>query len=408
MDYFAAYMEYAGAGVSEPPATFHRWTALSIVGTLLGRQMWFPFGHGRIYPNNYIMFMGNAGARKSSAINIGAKLIKKAGFTRFAPDKCSKEQFLLSMQSLDAGISPDILLELTLNEPAESLILAEEFTDFIGANNVEFINMLTKLWDNPSIYTQPKITSKSVSVNEPTVNILSGNTPQNFSVAFPPEALGSGFLSRLLLISGETTGRKQTFPPRPDDLLEQQLIAHLKEIRETCKGEITVSKEAEDLCDRIYKEFKPLPDSRFASYSTRRFTHILKLASIIMATELGMIIDTSHVMKANTILHYAEKNMSKALGEYGRARNSDLANSIMQILLSSNKPVSTQQLLVKLGQDISDVRELGSVIAKLSQSEKIRTVNKGGIQGFVPNILVDEVWDNGLLLDDWLTEEERI
>lgn len=402
-------MEYAGLGVSEPPALFHRWSSIAIIGTLLGRQIWLPFGHSKIYPNQYIMFMGSPGSRKSTAINIGAKLLKETGYNRFASDRTSKERFLMDLQQFDLDPdSIDDLEMLTLDEPAEVCVLAEEFTDFIGHNNMEFLTMLTKLWDNPEEYTHPKIHGKSVIVTKPTVNILSGNTAQNFAMAFPAEALGSGFLSRMLLVYGEPTGRKVTFPPPPDAILKARLKEHLIKIKKDCRGPFEISTEAEALCTRIYSEFVEMDDHRFHSYGTRRFTHLLKLAMILACADLRTTLLAEDVIHANTLLFYTEHNMPKALGEFGKSKFSDVANAILQMLDHAVKPVTTQELWKRVSKDLNKIAELAEIMKNLIQAEKIQTVTVGKHSGYLPLKKMRASWDASLLDESWLTEEEKL
>lgn len=407
LDYFASYLQYAGAGQSEPPIIFHRWTAASIVGALLGRQAYFPFGHSRIYPNQYIMFMGSPGSRKSTAINIGAKLLKAQGYTRFASDKTSKERFLMDMSTgVDEIDDPDALLDLSLDEPSEIFVVAEEFTDFIGEGNTEFATMLTKLWDNPDEYKHPKIHGKSVEVDKPTVNILSGNTPANFTLAFPQAAMGNGFLSRILLVHGDTTGRKVTFPAAPDPVLKQGLIHHLKQIKSCCCGEMQITQEARDLCERVYKEFVEIDDARFKSYSTRRFTHLLKLSMIIAATRLSNTIEVQDVLHGNTMLHVTEAKMPRALGEFGKSKFSDVTHSLLEILEHSPMPMTAQSIWKKVSKDLNKFMDLAEILKGLIQAERIQQVTVGKITGYLPMRKAKTVWKEDMLLLDWMTEEE--
>lgn len=406
-DYFDAYFSYAGVGESEAPTIFHRWASVSIIGALLARRIWLPFGHSHIYPNQYVMFMGSAGTRKSTAINIGAKLLKGAGYSSFAADRVSKEKFLMMMSSIhdEALDDPDALLELTLDEPAESYIVAEEFTDFTGINNMEFYTMLTKLWDCPSEYLHPKIHGKDVEVNKPTVNILSGNTAQGFALAFPAEALGNGFLSRVILVYGETTGRKVTFPKPIEQSKREVLLAHLQEVKRL-RGECQLTDEAKELCDRIYKEYLPLDDSRFVGYANRRFTHLLKLAMVIAATRLSVVIEGADVIKANTLLYVTELKMPRALGEFGKSKYSDVASTIIDILHAAKRPVTVNELWKKTQKDFNKLTEFHEVLKNLQQAEKIQTMKLANIVGFVPCSKPAQEWKEELLQLGWLTLEE--
>lgn len=406
-DYFEAYFSYAGVGESEAPSIFHRWASISIVGALLARRIWMPFGHSSIYPNQYIMFMGSAGTRKSTAINIGAKLLKGTGYSKFAADRVSKEKFLMMMSSIDEADldDPDALLELTVDEPAESYIVAEEFTDFTGMNNMEFYTMLTKLWDCPSEYLHPKIHGKDVEVNKPTVSILSGNTAQGFSLAFPAEALGNGFLSRVILVYGETTGRKITFPKPIEAHKRDLLIEHLKEIKKL-SGACELTEEAKAICDRIYKEYIPLDDHRFAGYTNRRFTHILKLAMVLAASRLSTTIEVIDILRANTLLYVTELKMPRALGEFGKSKYSDVASSIIEILHAAKRPVTVNELWKKTQKDFNKLAEFHDVMKNLQQAEKIQVMKIGSVVGYVPCSKPAQEWSEDLLVLDWLTLEE--
>lgn len=405
-DFFQDYFEYVGVMHSEPPASFHRWSAISMVSALLGRQCYLPFGHSKIYPNQYIMIMGSPGTRKSSAINIATKLLRNTGYKRFSSDRTSKERFLMDMSSVPDTDDIDDLLDLTADEPSATYVAIGEFTDFIGQGNMEFVTMLTNLWDCPNSYTNPKIHGKSVEVSKPVVNILGGNTAQGFTLAFPPEALGNGFLSRLIFVHGEATGRKITFPKAPDEVLEQALVTRLEEIKRKCRGEFTVSKEAEAVFDRIYNEAVEMDDNRFKHYNTRRLTHLLKVSMIIAATDLRMTISKEDALKANGVLYHAEKKMPKALGEFGKSRYSDISNTILDILNTTKVPLTSNEIFKKVSQDIGKMADLIEVIKNLQHADKIQLVQVRSKTGYMPNNVQVAEWSKDLIDESWLLEEE--
>ena len=406
MNFFDAYFEYVGD--TEAPILYHRWSAISMLGALLSRSVWFPFGHSKIYPNQYIMLMGSPGARKSSAIGISRKLLRDVGYNRFAPDRLSKERFLMEMRPVrDEELDSD-LVDLVFDAPSELYVVAEEFTDFVGHGGIEFMTMLTKLWDNMDRYEHPKIHGKSVVVEKPTVNILGGNTVQGLALALPPEALGNGFMSRLIFVHAEPTGKKITFPSPISQSLAQNLIDRLEEIKGTVAGEVSYTPEARNLLDRMYKEFADVDDHRFKHYSTRRFTHLLKICIILAASDLRTLITGEDTLNANTILHYTELRMPKALGEFGRSRYSDTAHTILDILAHATKPFTMNELWKVVAKDLTKINELGDIIKNLIAAEKLQVVTIKGKQGYMPMHKELKQWDASLLNTSFLHEEEYI
>lgn len=407
MDLFKEYFSYVGR--TEAPMVYHRWTLISIIGTLLGRQAHIPFGHGIIYPNQYIMLMGSPGTRKGTAMNIGRKLLAGIGYSRFCPDRLSKERFLIEIKPYDNNeLELDADLEtLVIDRPSEIYAFAEEFTDLVGQGGMEFMTMLTKLWDNMPRYEHPKIHGKSIVVEKPTVNIFGGNTTQGLALAIPPEALGNGFLSRMIFIHAEPTGTKITFPDPVNLELRQKLVSHLQDIKDNFKGEIQYEPEARRLLDTIYHNNVEIDDVRFKHYSTRRFVHLLKLCIIMAASSLSSNITASIVVQANTILASAEKKMPKALGEYGKGKYQEVSNQVLDLLSKATKPISINEVWKKVGRDLSKMTELSEIMKSLIYSDKVQIITMLGKQGYMSKHIEGRGWPEGLVDESFLTKEER-
>jgi hypothetical protein len=409
-DFFTKYMEYVALDEQEAPAIYHRWTLASIVGALLGRQFYLPFGKGVIYPNQYVMLMGPPGTGKGVAMGIGKGLLQGSGYNRFSASKTSPERFLKDMKKFDVNPNSDLadIEALVLEGPSETYVFAPEFVDFIGESDKGFINLLTNLWDNLDVYTHPKLHGASVTVDMPTINMLGGSTAQTFSIAFPPEVIGTGFLARLLLIHSDPTGKMIEWPELEDPLHKAQMILHVKEIRDKIKGEAAFSQESRELLLTIRKKCILIDDSRFSHYHTRRHMHLLKLAMIIAAANLSTEIKPIHILQANTMLVSAEKGMPKALGEFGKNKNSEVANDILAFLSGRNEPASMQQLFKIVSRSVRNMPELTEIMHNLLHAEKVQTISMKGKSGFMIKHVQAPEWDPKLLVPGWLTDEERI
>ena len=408
-DFIDKYLDYVGE--SESPIIYHRWAILSAIGAMLGRQVYFPFGHSNIYPNQYILLMGTAGARKNAPLTITKDLLKAAGYKRFAPAKTSKEALLVDMQQ---KVSQDVDLQdlehLTMDRIDEIYVSKGEFIDFLGINDVGFMSLLTDLWDNLPEYDNPKVTRKNVRVEKPTISILGGATPTNISLAIPQEALESGFMSRIILVFSEPTGIHITFPEKPSKEKQLSLVEDIKEILETCKGEITLTEESKKILDKIYKTFHPLKDGRFSKYMARRFTHLLKLCMIIAVMDKRMEITEEDCIRANTYLYSAEVRMPKALGEFGRSKFSEVSNIIMEHLNHSIKAVTQNELWKLVHKDLTKPADLTDLMRNLVMADKVQVITdqKTKKQGYLPKTVVEDIWDSPLLNINFLTPQERI
>lgn len=380
-NFFDMYMDYTHK--TECPTFFHRWCGITCLGAYLGRQIHFRFGHSTLHPNMYTMLIGSPGTKKSTAIKIGAKLLTKAGYTTFAAKKTRQEKFLLDLaEQQEAG--EDDILDRNLfggfdagDKPAECFVAADEFNNFIGVGNLDFMSILGELWDYEGVYDYKLKNSKSVSIANPTISILGGNTPTGFSQAFPTDAIGQGFFSRLLLVYGEPSGVKYTLPPPPDLILQEELITHLHRIRNELHGEVTITPAAFSLLDTIYHKWEGIDDVRFEHYTNRRLTHLFKLCLVVVASRLSMVIEEQDVVYANTILTFTEHLMPKALGEFGKARNSDVTHKVMQLLDAANEPVEIAEIWRHVHTDLERREQLFEILGNLQVASKIQVVNRG-------------------------------
>jgi len=413
-DFFSLYLSYTSQ--TECPTFFHRWTAVSCLAAYLERSIYFRHGHFTHYPNIYCMLIGSPGTKKSSAIKIGTKLLKQAGYKTFAAKKTRQEKFLLDMAEqgsagsaddgsdiLDQNLFGDTETELAATAPpAQCFIAADEFNNFIGVGNLDFMSILGELWDIDEVYEYKLKNSKSVIIPYPTISILGGNTPTGFSQAFPSEAIGQGFFSRLLLVYGEPSGVKHTFPPPPDLALQEELVAILHRIKATVSGEMLMTPDARDLLDKVYHNWEGIDDIRFEHYANRRLTQLIKLCLIVAGARMQLAIGVEEVIYANTLLTFTEHLMPKALGEFGMARNSEVTHRVMQLLDQAMKPATLAEIWKAVHTDLEKREQLVEILYNLTMAEKIQVVDGG----YLPIKKVRKVGVEGAV--DWslLTKAE--
>lgn len=426
MNLIDAYIEYRSE--TEPPVIYHRWSMITAIGALLGRRYYIPFGDGNIYPNLYCMLVGGVGTRKSTAIKGSTRLIKSVGYNYFSARKTSKERFLVDLEGLTddetgqtilIGDNDSITNDNLFGNPGDNsgiiqdvkevLIAADEFNEFSIGDKLDFYSLLGDLWDwddplDPYTYKIKGSKRGGVSIWQPTVSILGGNTPENFARAFPPEIIDQGFMSRLLIIHGQPSGRKYHMPPVPDREQTEALVAGLKQLYTNDYGRTAVQSGSitDKLLAKIYKTWVPIQDHRYRNYGTRRYTQLLKLCLIHSAAMMKNEIDEEVVIYSNTILGAAEINMPRALGEFGKNKDSDVVNSVLTMIRDRTKPIKETELWMQFKRDCQSRAQLTQIIFNLHQADVIQHIaNMGWIGKEVIKIKVQDV--------DWslITQEER-
>lgn len=406
-DFFSEYMKYSDG--NEVHKVYHRWSAITGLGALLERNVFYPFGTSCIYPNLYVMFMGITGARKTTAINMIVKVLREAGYSTFAAEKTSKEKFLMDLGK--QGVSDDdALFGANTGKVTPILVAAGEANDFFGINNTDFLSILGSLWECPDKYENKIKTGPSDWINGPTISILSANTPTNFTLAFPPAIVGQGFFGRLLLIHGEPAGVKIRKPKRPSPEETAYIVEILRTIRSSIFGELECTSAADKLLDDIYDQYNPPVDHRFEAYFSRRYTMLMKICMIVAAGKLEREITESTVVQANTYLTFAEQYMSKALGEFGKSKDSDVTHKVLKVIEESTLPMTVKDIFKQVHQDLDGgMPSLGKILQNLSFADKIQSVHTGNIAGWLPKreVINEDLEAKGFVaFKEYLTRQE--
>lgn len=420
-DVVNAYLTYTSE--TESPTVFHRWCFITTIGAILGRNVFIRHGHFKVFPNFYTMLIGDPGTRKSVAIKMCQRIIAATGYNTFGANKTSKEKFLMDLEgvvddelqreakkgsydfSTDQNLWGD---NADFREPREVFVCADEFNQFAGTNNVDFYDILGDLWDwdNEQPYKQRVKNSHSVSIFQPTVSILGGNTHENMNRAFPPELIGQGFMSRLMMIYGGKPTKKIAFPPPPPAEETAKIVASLEEIKKRFdRDEMEIEPGARELLTMMYDGWTPLADPRLGNYNTRRFTHLLKLCLVTAAFTFKNSVDEEVVIYSNTMLSFIENNMPLALGEFGKARNSDISHKIMNVLYGTRAAVSMRVIWEYVHNDLDRITNLHEIMQGLSAADKVQFITGPG-GGWLPKktIRMPSDWCDY----DMLTEAERV
>lgn len=351
---------------TESPRLFHVWAAVSSLAAALGRRNWFDFGPMKIYPNHYIVLVGTPGTRKSTCLKIAKNELKKSTNVTFAPDDTAGQRqglikammrnsehdqlyldgikldqrdntlAALTMQqvaSLTDEIEDENQMEVDNADKQHLMATSDEFSRFIGQNNLAMLDFLTSTWDGNSY--EYETTTKSIEIKNPLLNLIACTTPVSIANAMPPAASGQGFLSRVILVYG---ARKYKSIPRPKDFPSDQVI----KIRETLGavnsmmyGPFEESYAARAYSESLYELPLEIADSRFGYYHERRYTHLIKLAMCLAAGRESHAIEKEDYEEANRILRATERGMPDALGEFGMNPLAALKQQILEFMRDS-------------------------------------------------------------------------
>lgn len=384
---------------TESPRLFHIWSAISGLASCLGRRCWFPFGPMTIFPNQYIALVGTPGTRKSTALSIMKKQLRKSTGVRFAPaDTAGQRQGLVEamrgseapkeyLAQVELGSAENSLAGLTLGDIAEITnvvdeeselrfisaadkhhitVLATELSRFIGQNNFQMLDFLGTMWDGEDYEYQTK-TGLTILKN-PLINLLAATTPTSINIAMPPAAGGQGFLSRMILVYGSRKYKLVPRPSEPDPALIDLVRAGFNRAYYELAGAFTETTEARIYSESLYDFQLEINDPRFGYYHERRYDHLIKLAMAVAASRGSMEIVKSDYELSHKILRATERGMPDALGEFGMNPLAALKQNMVEYIRSQGV-VTVEQLRAVFHRDSRavDFMEAVNDLSRLKQ-----------------------------------------
>lgn len=421
-DFLKTHLDYVEH--TESPLTMHTWAALCTAAACLGRHTYLKLGIGNVYPNMYCLLVGPPGTRKNAAINYPVNLMKRYTNVKFAPDDTGgqrqglivaledseKDNIAAQLQDstvtdinlFDGDSDIDLLgntkMEVFASNPdAHTLfICATEFGSFLGQGSLEMTRFLNKMWDAEDY--RYKIRKEHHTLKNALLNLLGGTTSADLASLLPAEAIGQGFMSRIILVHAAHRGKK--LPPsksyvKPE--LEDTLGDMYKHLFYDFRTPMMLSKGAISLEDDIYNQEIQIPDTRFVFYAMRRHTHLEKVAMVLAATNERATIEQKDIQLAHEILLETEKSMPDALGEYGLSPIALARQKMIEFIQHANGPVNSDILWAMMRRDMRLI-DFKNAVADLVNGHKLIKVETDDGMAFVYNEDLSQVFNE--LIDE--------
>ena len=383
------HLEYVAE--TEAPKLFHAWAAIGCVAACLGRHLYYDTGIGKMFGNQYILLVGPPGTRKNTAISFATRIIREATGIRWAPDDTGgqRQGLIKSMLSNEYDASEDVAqaaamldiaeimkAELNIGRMDDRHVLfaeAREFGSFVGQNNLDLTRFLIRMWDGDDFEYQLKNTKDKLK--DPLLTLLGGTTPDEISMLLPQQAIGQGFMSRIILVYAPH--KERIVPPSRMRLNE----THMEYLRRTyariwyeMAGAMRPTPEAALFEDMLYGQDHRINDMRFIFYTERRGTHLRKLAMALAAARGSMDITIDDIKDAHILLSTAEKRMPDALGEYGMSPLAICRQKIIEYLRHVSQPVSDRALWGLMHRDMKTI-DYQNTINSLINTERIHALD---------------------------------
>ena len=280
-DWLSSYIEYTSE--QESPSMFHLWVGISVISATLGRSTHLDRGYYTLYPNLYVVLIaGSARAKKSTSINMGFDLYKRAFPTRTLISQKITPEALIGMMTQQHAAKEEV---------SGGVIVSDELSVFLsGANKDDgLIQLLTKLYDCPSVFDYHTLSRGKEQCTNVYLVILAGSTPDWIKSSLPAHAIGGGFTSRVIFVYQFGPEKLVPFPhlTQESKRLGEHLVGDLQVIGEM-KGEWKWADSGKEwyekwYCDVFSKNVAKV-ELTLDGYYGRKHDTLIKVAMCVAAS----------------------------------------------------------------------------------------------------------------------------
>lgn len=352
----------------ESPAIFHKWTALSVLASTLGRNIYLDFGYYNVYPNLYVILVADSARfRKTVAMGIGMEIL---GALDDSPNvlsqKITPEAIIQELEATGMMRGPD-----GLARNSECTIFSPELAVFLGEDS--FSNgtaaLLTTFYDCPDKWAYETKSRGKERLHHVVVNFSGASTIAWLRRCVPHDAVGGGFFSRFLSVFAQEGGKLIPRPKVTADMLQikDNLIHDLNIIR-SIKGECSLTAKACDFFDSWYLDWMGSLTGD-AGYRPKKHIAVLKIAmllSISRSSSLDVTVDD--LTGAIQLLDQIEPSMDDLRQAMDISAKGKEAEGVLEhIRKSGNYGVSRTKLLRLCWRSI-DAEGLDKIISTLTEA----------------------------------------
>lgn len=306
MGWLEQYLEYTKH--QESPDQFHLWSAIAVLGHVMGRRCWFERYYYKVFPAQIMVVLvsGSAVARKTTALEIPVRFLQylPPWLVNPMPGVMSSESFLQGLDRPDPN-NPGEHLD------AVGLIVSDDLGAFLSkaAYTETLCTHINKLNTTCKEEEVIRFRSWEAVLKNPCVGMLAATTPTGFAEELPKAALTGGFLGRLLPIYEDASGTPCDLADPPPRMRELQswLARDLGRIARI-EGEYHFDDEAKAWWRRWYAEHfywckdHLTADDRESGWLGRKHDHLLRVAMVLGASQTSARVVTVYHLNAALIL----------------------------------------------------------------------------------------------------------
>lgn len=408
MSFLSDYREYASGSEAHP--TYHTFSALVALSSVISRRTWIDMGFFNVYPNLYVILVGPAGNRKTSAMSVAKGLLRELkGKVPFSAECVTKEKLVLDIrdneriiEKFSVEVSEEVIKKQRIYTPMT--VMVTELSEFLGAGGVGMINFLTTIYDQ-DFYDHRTKNKGDVLITGPFLNLLACTTPDWITAYLRTDVISGGFSRRAIFVLETGKSGRIPFPEVTPTMRAawDKCVAYANSLSRVA-GPFKWDPSAREFFSDWYKKLSIPTDPMIVGYYETKHMQLLKVSMLLALSESpDLVLRIPHLQSGLALLQLAEDNLLRVFSGIGRnvlnAASQKVMDQMHMLAVTNVKhpltqqPVSVKvlpekQLRASLWREVNG-QEMDAVLTHLIDADKLeRWTVTGGSGGGARNLIV--------------------
>jgi hypothetical protein len=371
MSFLRNYQKFTSGNEAHP--VYHHYCGLVALSSIVSRRVWIDLGYFNIYPNLYVVLVGPAGNRKTTAMSTTKKLLRELQEIPFSAECQTKESLVreLSENTRNFKLSSDSAL--MVYHPMT--ICVTELSQFLGINSAHMVDFLVTVYDQDFYDVKTKNKGNDTIIG-PYITLLACTTPSWITTYLRHDVISGGFSRRCIFVYETEKTDRIAFPKiTPEmDIAWKDL---LKRSRQLLKigGPFTWDSDSKKWYENWYVNLKIPQSEVMARFYESKHVQMLKMAMLIALSESDdLIMRIEYMETALAMLDLVEQNLERVFSGMGRNELNNVCAKVIELLHGMPQKCIPEKLLKKQMFSEANSNEIYEIIKHLTTTEEVDRV----------------------------------
>ena len=343
--FISSYLHHTS--IYESPGSFWKWSAYASIAATLRDHCYLKQGDRLLFPNIYVLFLGESGVRKGPPVDLSETLLAKVNNTKIISGRSSIQAIMDELSRAETDKTTG-----KITKAGSAIFYAAEMGAGIVADP-DSLKILTDIYDyrtNP--YKSRLRTGPCFNLERIVFSMLAASNEAMLKSLFGVAEIQGGFLARIFLVTPDEQRPPNSLMRLDPEERKKSLSNVLSLFRgvSELKGEFIIEEDAIDEYETWYKAFKKGYQTKkeVSGIIGRIHTSALKLALILAANNLRLNVTKEDMEGAiNECLALLPNYSVFTMNNLGKTEQSQAGGLVLTTLIVSRCYMTTRKELIR-------------------------------------------------------------